>query len=145
MLFDLVVSKFENLKTIRERGLCCLCLSEVVYNSLISIGLLDVIVVEVDNGVSVREHLSLHSIVEDDLFLSVFVDSLNLPIISNYLLDHLHVGGRLAVVVRRELHVVIFSIIFFLTRLRVLSWHLDAADILLLSVVFFMSDLCLGT
>lgn len=93
VLFDLIVSKFENLKTISKSGLCCPCLSKIIHNFLISVCLLDVIVIEVHYGVAVWEHLTLHTIVEDYFLLSVFVHSLNLTIVSNNLLDNLHISG----------------------------------------------------
>jgi hypothetical protein len=93
VLFDLIVCKFENLEAISEGGLCSPCLSEVIDNSLISVCLLDVIVIEVHYGVAVREYLSLNTIVEDHFFLSVLVHSLNLTIVSNNLLDNLGISG----------------------------------------------------
>ena len=147
VFFDLIVCKFENLETISERGLSGLCLSKIVDNSLISVCLLDITVIEVDYGVAVWEDLTLHTIVEYYFFLSVFVHSLNLTIVSNNLLDNLHISGCLVVIMRREFHVKIFSLIFFLainsTRLGVCRRCLVSADILLISVVFFDSHGCL--
>lgn len=120
VLFDLVVCKFENLETISEGSLSCPCLSKVVYNSLIRVCLLDVIVIEVHNGVAIWEYLTFDSIVEDDFFLSVFVDSLNLTIISNNLFDDLHISRCLVVILRREFHIEIFS--FFFLLIHYSSW-----------------------
>lgn len=65
----------------------------------------DIAVVEVDNGVSVRENLAFDSVIEDDFLLSVFIDALDLAIVADHLLHHLHVRSALVVVLGRELHV----------------------------------------
>lgn len=82
-----------------------LCLSEVVDYLLVRVSLLDIIVVEVNYSVTVREHLSLDSVVEDNLLLAVLVDTLDLAIVSDDLLYHPHVWGVLVMVWLRELHI----------------------------------------
>ena len=123
VLFDLIVCKFENLETISEGGLCGPCFSKVVDNPLISVCLLDVIVIEVHYGVAVWEYLTLDTIIKDDFFLSVFIHSLNLTIVSNNLFDNLHITRCLIVIMRREFHIEIFRLIFLLiqncSRLRI--------------------------
>ena len=114
MFFDLIVSEFENLKSIWERGLRGPRLSKVVDDSLISIGLLNIVVIEVDNGVSVWEHLSFDSIVEYDFLLSIFVHSLDLSIVSYDLFHDLHVDRCLAVVLHREFHVEFLILLFLI-------------------------------
>jgi hypothetical protein len=93
VLFDLIVCKFENLETISKGCLRGSCLSKIIHNSLISVCLLDVIIIEVHYGVVIWEHLTFDTIVEDYLPLSVFVHSLNLTIVSNSLFDNLHISG----------------------------------------------------
>jgi hypothetical protein len=65
---------------------------------LVWVGLLDIVVIEVDNGVSVGEDFPLNSIVEDDLFFPILINSLNLTIMPDNLLDHFHVCWILAMV-----------------------------------------------
>ena len=144
VLFDLVICKFEYLKTISECSLCCPCLGEVVHDSLVSVCLLDVIVIEIHYGVAIWKYFTFDTVVEDYFLLSVLVDSLNLTIVSNYLFDDTGISRCLIVVMRREFHVEIFSLIFILTQhsprlLRNCRVDLDSADILLISVVFFLS------
>ena len=73
MLLNLVVGELEHLKTVWEGSLSGLCVCKVVDDALIRIGLLYVVVIEVDYCVTIRENFSLHSIVEDYLLLTVFV------------------------------------------------------------------------
>ena len=114
MFFDLIVSELENLEPIWERGLRGPRFSKVVDDSLISIGLLNIVVIEVDNGVAVGDHLSLDSIVEYDFLLSIFVHSLDLSIVSYDLFHHLHVDRCLAVVLHREFHVEFLIFLFLI-------------------------------
>jgi len=83
--------------------------------------LLDVAVVEVDDGVAVWEHLSLHTVVEDYLFLSVLIHSLDLPIVAYILVDNLHVAWSLVVVLIREFHVELLGIFVCMDDLRLVS------------------------
>ena len=87
VLLDLVVAKLEDLQFIREGRLRRLCLGEVVDNLAVGECLLDVLVVEVDNGVAVWEGLTLDSVVEDDFLFAVLVDPLDLPIMPHVLLN----------------------------------------------------------
>jgi hypothetical protein len=116
VFLDLVVREFEDLKAITECGLSSLSFSEVVDNLLIWIGLLYIIIVEIYDGVPIREHFSLHSVIEYNLLLSVFIHSLYLSIISDDLFHHLHVRWALVMILRRELHVIVF--LFFLVVIR---------------------------
>jgi hypothetical protein len=116
MLLNLIVSEFEHLQAVLE---CCLggfCLSEIVSDFLIRIGLFDVLVVEVDDRVAVRECLTLHTVVEDHLFLAILVNPLNFAVVSNDLLHYLGVGQCLTVVLGWELEteVVFFNLIVIL-------------------------------
>ena len=108
VFLDLIVAELENLELIWERGLCGLSLSEKVDNLAIRERLLDVLVIEVDDCVAIREGLTLDSIIKDDLFLAVLVDALDLPIVTNVLLDDLLVRVRLVVVLLGELQAEIF-------------------------------------
>ena len=71
VLLDLLVAELEHLQSIDKCGLGCLCLCKVVNHLLIREGLLDVVVVEVHDGVAVRVRLSFDSVAEDYFFLAV--------------------------------------------------------------------------
>lgn len=143
MLLNLVVCKFEDLQTIWEGGLGGLSLCKIVHDLLVWVGLLDIVVIEVDNGVSVGEDFPLNSIVEDDLFFPILINPLNLTIMANDLLNHFHVSWVLAVVDWWELHIEIFLLFFVRNNwrhriLRRLIWWdltcvLPASSLLLLS------------
>lgn len=66
-------------------------------------GLLNVLIVKVHNSIPVGEALSLDSVIENDLFLAVGVDALDLSIMAYDLFNHLSVCRRLSVVLLREL------------------------------------------
>lgn len=66
-------------------------LREVIHNSLVRIGLLDIVVVEVNDRITISEHFSLNSVVEDDLLLPVFIEPLYLSIISYRLFNDLDI------------------------------------------------------
>ena len=114
MFLDLIVAEFEHLELVRESRLSGLCLGEEVHNFAIRVGLLDVLVVEVDDSVAIREGLTLDTIVEDDLFLAVLVDTLDLTIVTYELLDNFLVLNSFAVVLLGELK----TEVFFLVRER---------------------------
>ena len=121
----------------------CLGLSKVVDDFLVRVGLLDIIIIEVDNRVAIGEYFPLHSIVEDYLLLPVLIDSLDLPVMPDDLLHDLHVLGVLVVVDLRELHVEVF--LFLLSCwgdwwLRVL-WRLlrDMARVVVLGSLHLMA------
>ena len=116
VLLDLVVGELEDLQAVGEGGLRGPRLRKVVDDALVRIGLLDVVVVEVDDGVAVGEHLALDAIVENHLFLSIFIHSLDLSIVSNNLLDHLHIRRRLAMVLHGELHVELLALLLLVHR-----------------------------
>jgi len=98
------------LQTIRISSLRSFSLCKVVHNLLVTVGLLDVAVVKVHDGVAIRECLSPHSIAENHLFLSILVSSLYLAIIPNDLFLHNRVLRFSIVVMIWELH---FVILFF--------------------------------
>jgi len=91
VFLNLVVSELEDLQTINESSLSGLSIGEVVNNSLVWIGLLNVTVVEVNDSVAIWEHFSLDAIIEDNFLLSIFVDPLDFTIVAYDLLYHFHV------------------------------------------------------
>lgn len=117
MLLDLIVCKLENLETIGESCLGSLGFSKVIDNLLIGIGLFDIVVVEIYYCIAIREDFSFHSIVKNDFFLSIFVDTLNLSIISNDLFGDLHVAYMFVMILRHEFYIIIFIFILFFIRL----------------------------
>ena len=92
VLLNLTIRELEDLYLVREGRLCCLCLCEIVDYFTVWVGLLDVLVVEVDNSVAIREGFSLDAIVEDDFFLTAGIDSLDLAIMAHVLVYYLGIG-----------------------------------------------------
>jgi len=111
MLFDLIVAEFEDLELIRERRLSSLSLSEVVDDLAIREGLLDVLVVEVDDCVSVWERFAFDAVVKNDLFFTVLVDSLDLSVMTYILLDYLLVLKGFAVILFRKSETEVFFLV----------------------------------
>jgi hypothetical protein len=74
--------------------------------------LLDVVVVEVDDGVPIGMGLPANSIREYHLFLSIEVSPLDLAVVADdLLLDRVVVGILLVVVLAWELHFVILLVL----------------------------------
>ena len=138
MLLDLSVWELEHLQAVRESGLSGLGFSEVIHDFLVWIGLFDVVVVEVDYSVAIREHFSLDSVAEDDFLLPIIINSLDFTIMTNWLLDDFEVLSSLVVVFLGEFHFKV--LIFFLERLLLLKVALVlfwlALLILLLGLLF---------
>ena len=133
VFLNLVISKLENLESIWKCGLRCLGLCKVIDHFLICIGLFNVIVVKVDDSVAIREHLPFDSIVKDHFLLSIFIYSLNLTVVPNYLLHHFVVCWPFVVIVCGKFHVKVFRVIVCDGRYRVL-WLV----VLLTGIVFFV-------
>ena len=88
MLLDLVIAEFENLQLVRKSRLRRLGFCEEVDNLSIRKSLLDILVVEVDDSIAVWERLPFNTVVENDLFFAVLVNSLDLSIMAYILLNH---------------------------------------------------------
>jgi len=116
VLLNLIVCKFEYLQAIREGSLCGLGLCKIVDDLLVWVSLLDIIIIEVNNGVPIWEYFPLNAIIKDYLFFAVLVYSLNLAIMSNNLLHNLHVLGVLIVVDLWELHIEVLLLFFISIR-----------------------------
>ena len=138
VLLDLIVAELEHLQLVRECGLRGLRLSEVVDHFAIRECLLDVLVVEVDDRVSIRERLSFDSIIEDDLLLSVLVDPLDLAVVAHVLLDHLLVLQGLAVVLLWELEAEVFLLVGVATLVSTFASVFDLKIDLLLHFVVML-------
>ena len=88
MLLDLVIAEFENLQLVRKSRLRRLGFCEEVDNLSIRKSLLDILVVEVNDSIAVWERLPFNTVVENDLFFAVLVNSLDLSIMAYILLNH---------------------------------------------------------
>ena len=150
MLFNLLVAEFENLKAFWESSLSCFCVREVVHNFLVRICLLDIVIVEVNDGVSIRECLPPDSIAKDHFLLSIQVCPLDLAIVSNYLVLDRDIGVDCsAMVFLRHLHLEVFVVVlkffhftllalslFFLLCLLLLWSIFDLRDIIKMRKIF---------
>lgn len=156
MLLDLTVRELEHLQAISVGRLSCPRLGEVVNNLAIWVRLLDVIIVEVDDGVSISESFSANAVAKDDFFLAVGVCALNLAVVANDALDSLLVLIILAMVLVEEFHLVVlffvlhvitglFSVLFVasnIIRMRVVVLLLIQSVILVLSFDIIVSVFC---
>jgi hypothetical protein len=82
MFFNLLIAEFENLKSFRECSLCCFCLCKVVDHFRIWVSLFYIVIVEIDDRISIWESFSPDTVAENDLFLSILVCSLDFSIVS---------------------------------------------------------------
>lgn len=89
MFFDLGVGELEYLETVRVSCLSCFGLGKVINNFLVGVGLLDVVIVEVNNRVPIRESLSPHTVAKDHFLLSIQIRSLYLSIVAHDLILYL--------------------------------------------------------
>ena len=139
MLLDLRIRELEDLKSIWIGRLGRLGLRKVINNFLIRVRLLDIIIVEVDDGVAIRERLPADAIAENDLLLAVVVRPLHLAVVSDNLILNLRVWLLLVVVLVRELHLVVLFLILqvlVLTVRRQVRRHLLLFLLILLFVDF---------
>lgn len=120
MLLNLSIRKLKDLKPIRESALGSFGLCKIVDYLLIWVGLLNVVIIEIDDCVTIWESLSLDPIVEYNFFLAIFIYALDLSISSDMLLNHFHVAGVSIMVFFGEFHIILFfSILCVLVRLIV--------------------------
>ena len=111
MLLDLRIRELEDLKSVWIGRLGRLGLRKVINNFLIRVRLLDIIIVEVDDGVAIWERLPAYAIAENDLLLAVVVRPLHLAVVSDDLILNLRVWLLLVVVLVWELHLVVLFLI----------------------------------
>jgi len=141
MLLDLRIRELEDLKSIWIGRLGRLGLRKVINNFLIRVRLLDIIIVEVDDGVAIWERLPAYAIAENDLLLAVVVRPLHLAVVSDNLILNLRVWLLLVVVLVRELHLVVLFLILqvlVLTVRRQVRRHLLLLMLLLLLILLFV-------
>ena len=129
MLLDLIVAEFEDLQFVRERALSRLGFRKVVDNLAVRERLLDVLVVEVDDCVAVRERFPLDSVVEDDLFFAVLVNALDFSILADVLLSYFLIRRRLVMVFFGVLKTVIFLLLLLFQLLFSTGLAFDGAQI----------------
>lgn len=138
MLLNLTIWKFKNLQSIRERCLSSLSFSKIINNLLIRIRLLNIIIIEINNSISIRECFPSNSIWKDHFLFAISKRPLYFTIISNNLILNVIIFSRLVMILRWKLHLVIFLlrvllcpilfVIFFLfqryvvTRLVTFCW-----------------------
>lgn len=72
--------------------MCSLRLGKEVDHFTVRECLLDILVVKVNDCISVRERFTLHTIVENDFLLAVLIDTLDFSIMANILFDNLLIG-----------------------------------------------------
>lgn len=111
VFLDLRIRELEDLEAVRVSCLRGLGLGKIVYDLLVWIGLLDIVVIEIDDRVPVGERLSAHAVAEDDLFLAVEVRSLHFSVVADDLVLHLRILLLLVVILVRELHLIILFVI----------------------------------
>ena len=139
MLLDLRIRELEDLKSVWIGRLGRLGLRKVINNFLIRVRLLDIIIVEVDDGVAIWERLPAYAIAENDLLLAVVVRPLHLAVVSDDLILNLRVWLLLVVVLVWELHLVVLFLILqvlVLTVRRQVRRHLLLFLLILLFVDF---------
>ena len=107
VLLYLLVCELEHLQAVCVGRLRGLSFREVVDNTAIRKGLLDILIGKEDDQVPVWIGLPPHSIREDDLFLPRGVDTLDLAIMTDYLFDNFLIFLSLLVVLIRELQGVV--------------------------------------
>lgn len=108
MLLNLTIWKFKNLQSIRERCLSSLSFSKIINNFLIRIRLLNIIIIEINNSISIRECFPSNSIWKDYFFFAISKRPLYFTIISNNLILNVIIFSRLVMILRWKLHLVIF-------------------------------------
>jgi len=108
MLLNLTIWKFKNLQSIRERCLSSLSFSKIINNLLIRIRLLNIIIIEINNSISIRECFPSNSIWKDHFLFAISKRPLYFTIISNNLILNVIIFSRLVMILRWKLHLVIF-------------------------------------
>ena len=115
MLFDLVVLKLKDLKAVWESSLRGLCLWKEIDYFAAWEGLLDILVLEKDDLVTIGPYFSLHSVRENYLFLAALVELLLLALWADHFVDLLEIFICLIwVVFFWEDKIIFFSLLFFI-------------------------------
>lgn len=121
MFLNLTILEFKNLKSIWKCGLCSLCFCKIIHNFLVWVSLLDIIIVEINYGVSIRECFSSYTIWKYYFFLTINEYSLYFPIIAhNLILDSIIIRISLTVIFLWELHLIIFIFLLIISLMLLL-------------------------
>ena len=148
MLFDLFVLEFEDLDAIWHCGLSCLCLVKEVDNLAIRESLFNILITEINYGISISKSFSTYTIAENNFFFTIEINSLNFSVwVLNFVFD------RDIFVILIMIHNIHLNIILFPNRSQILGFFLSllfgkgnlcSFDFWLVSVTFgraFFSDL----
>lgn len=114
MFFNLTIRKFENLQSIIEGSLGRLSFSKIINDLLIRISLLYIIIIKINNSITIRECFSSNSIWKDNFLFAISKCPLYFAIIANDLILNIIIFSRLVMVLRWELHLVILLLRIFL-------------------------------
>ena len=91
MLLSLLVLEFEDLHAIWESCLCCFSLCKEIADLASLKALLNIIVLEENHLVAIWPNLPLDTVGENDFFLTVVIDSLDLTFLT-YIFFHQFCG-----------------------------------------------------
>jgi hypothetical protein len=109
VLLNLHVLEFEDLEAIWECGLGCLGLCKIIDNLGVWESLFDIVIVEIYDGIPIRESLPSDAIAKYYFFFTAQVSSLHLTVIANDLILDCGLLGVVGVVILCwEFHFVIF-------------------------------------
>lgn len=114
MFFNLTIRKFENLQSIIEGSLGRLSFSKIINDLLIRISLLYIIIIKINNSITIRECFSSNSIWKNNFLFAISKCPLYFAIIANDLILNIIIFSRLVMVLRWELHLVILLLRIFL-------------------------------
>jgi hypothetical protein len=114
MFFNLTIRKFENLQSIIEGSLGRLSFSKIINDLLIRISLLYIIIIKINNSITIRECFPSNSIWKDNFLFAISKCPLYFAIIANDLILNIIIFSRLVMVLRWELHLVILLLRIFL-------------------------------
>ena len=114
MFFNLTIRKFENLQSIIEGSLGRLSFSKIINDLLIRISLLYIIIIKINNSITIREFFPSNSIWKDNFLFAISKCPLYFAIIANDLILNIIIFSRLVMVLRWELHLVILLLRIFL-------------------------------
>jgi len=132
MFFYLLIGKFENLQSVRECSLGSLRFSKVVNNFITWERLFDILIVKIDQGITVGPWFSAHPIAKDHLFPATLENSLYLAIIPCNLVYECLICSSLCMILIRKphckiillLHLLILLILIFFLFITLLKYHI---------------------
>jgi hypothetical protein len=87
MLLQLSIRKLVHIHSSSQSRLSCLSLLKIIHYCVVRVKLLNVLVPEVNNSVSIWEDLFPNLLLKNDFFLSILVSSDYLPIFRDLFID----------------------------------------------------------